>query len=585
VPAWSRFALACMVAMGSMAAHEASAQEASRVRVVISGADPLREDLQALIEMAPTPKLRKQWTTLDETLLSFLEGVDSTKPIALDIVFEPEGLAYSGIVPIIKFDGKGSNFLANMKAMFKVGAPDAGGVISLTNPQGGGKKKAAAAGPPAKPLFLRHVHKHAFLSLKKADVAGNVPDPAQALAALIGNQDAVVRIENDAKTLPARQKTFLEFRKQIEAAIKFKRGEAEADFELRKLSAAQSFNEAERFLLETKRLEGGWTTDIPQKEGRGKLHLEALPDTSLEASIKLLALSHSYFANVKLHEKPVLGFKTNFAIDEMRSAHAKELYPKMRPAFKLQVEARPALNAAGKEAGKKAIDVFFDILEASLPLKVLDAFINLHPASEKHTLVCGIRAVNGDKAVEALELFPTIREGWVVKTNVAEHAGVKIHSVGVAPHRKGVYESVFAGEAIVYVGTSPDAVWGAAGVNALDELKAAIDQQQQPLAADAPVDQEFFKLQAQFGPLVDLLDAFRASEPKAPADDKEALELAKQQAKFRKLATEAFAPGDGVLESSLKRDANAVKGEMVIREGVLRFLGSAVADGVAENLQ
>ena len=605
--AWCRLVLALLAVIGTSAsslAQNVKGGDESRIRIGVASTDGLRADVKYLIDLAPNAALRKNWAELDDTIAAFAEGVDGAKPLEIDFVFgATEAMPY-WIVPVAKFDGRGITFVNNVKTMFKVAGPDGAGLYTLSQAAGAAPRGKAAAKKPAAPAaaaksyFMRHIHGHALISERKADLPANAPNPAPGVGALVGNRDVVTRIENTADTLEARRKNFDEFRKQIEAAIKFKRDERETEFELRKLAARHTFDEAQRFLLESKLLEIGWTTDEPKQEGRGSFKLEALPSDdpkSLEQSVKLLAKSPSYFANVKLHEQPVLGLKANFAIDAMRSDHAKELYATLRPAVKPRIDDRPTLNAEGKEAAKKAADQFLDMLEAARELNVLDVFINLHEAEDKHhTGVCGIRCVDGDKAIEIIKLFPEIREGWKVTTDVAEHASVNIHEVTVAPHRVEEFKTLFGGDPIVYVGTSEKAVWGAAGINALDELKTAIDQSQQDNHAGA--DPEFFQLTIKFGALVDLLDVVHAHMPKKDPPDrkdqpdeyqeyKDAEERDKQLAKLRKLAKEAFAPGDGILEASLRRNDDVVEGEMLIHKGVLRFLGSATAHVYEENFR
>jgi len=587
VPAWIRSALAALMVV---AAHEwSAAQDESRIQVILSGAKPFRDDLKAIIGMAPG-NLKKQANNVDETLESFQQGLDPELPIGLDLIFG-EKLIYQPVMPIKTFEGK-VGFLANLKDFgWKIAGPDAGGLYTITEPPPapprGVKKAQPKAAAPAEPYYMRHIHQHAVISPRKADLPVNLANPGPGLKMLLGPHDLVARIEGDDKTLQKRRNTFAEFRKQIEAAIKFKRGESEAEFELRKLGVAQNFNEAERFLIESKLLEIGWTTDMAKKDGRGVLRLEALPKTSLEDSVHLLVKDPSYFANVTLHDKPVLALKVNFAIDDMRSQHAKELYAALRPVMKLKIDERPALSEDGKKAAKETFNKFLDMLEAARALKVLDVFVDLHAAETKHTLVCGIRCVNGDDAIPLIEAFPKIREGWEIKTAIEEHGGVKIHSIGVAEHRKEEFESLFAGPRVFYIGTSDKAVWGAAGVNALAELKAAIDQSQQP--APEKADPVFLSIKANFGPLVDLIHVLREKEPKKPAEDKEAQEAAEQLektlAKINKFAKDSFGLCEVALEGVMRREGDAVTGEMSVHECVLQFIGSVAANWAAENLE
>lgn len=593
VPAWFRVVLAAFLVFGWRAELSAQSPAESRIRIVAASAQGVRDDFKYILELAPG-NLKKQAKTVDEILEGFQQGVASHKPMAVDLVFSSNELLYHPIFPIEAFEGR-NGFLANLNAFgWKVQGP-VNGLYTITEPPRqaprGSKKSTTttkSTTPPAKPFYMRYAHGHAFLASRQTDLPANLPDPAAELKKLVGNHDLVMEIKNDSSTLPTRLASFKEFRKQIEAALKYKRGEAEADFALRKLSTEQSLNEIERFLIETQHLEVTWTTDTSHKLGQGTLRLEAIPTTSLEHSIQQLVQQPSYFAHVKLHEdQPLLSLKVNFAIDDLRSQHARDLYAALRPVVKLRYDERPALTEAGKAAAKEASDKLLDLFEAARAIHVLDGFIDLHGATEQHTGVCGIRCVDGEKVVELLSYLPKIREGWDVQIHVDGVGDAKIHKVLIAPHRHEEFHTLFAGEPVVYVATSAQAVWAAAGVGALEELKAAIEQSQQP--PPSAVDSEFFHLKINFGPFIDLISILRAKEPKKPAEDKEAQDqaeqLEKQLAKLKKFAKDAFAGCDVPLEASLKRDGLAVLGTMTVQECVLRFVGSAAADWAAENLE
>ncbi len=554
-----------------------SAQDAPRIRIAAASDARLREDLQALVELAPA-NLKKQWKLLDETLEGFEEGVDLKRPIVLDLVFNAEELGYAPVVPITDL----KDFISNLKGYgYLTAGPDPAGLYTITEKPPVGKKKTAA--PPRPPMYMRVAHNYAFISTSKSDLPANVPNPVAATADLLkGPVDVAALLTNTPDSVAAHRKTFQALRKQLEAAIQFKRGEAEADFEFRKLSSTQMFDEAERFLVETQKLLVQWTTDSAKSLGSGSLELTALPKSDLEASIRLLVNKPSRFANVKLHPQGVVQVRVNFALDPMRTAHGKEMYAKLLPVMKNWVDARPALNANEKAAGHAAFTMLFEMLNEGLELHNVDLILDLHAApGGKQTGVCGIRVLDGTKAVTAFSQFPKIRDTWKFDKNVAEHAGVALHTLKVAAHRKSTFEAAFGGEAIIHIGTSKDFVFAAAGENSLAELKALIDAAMLPVPEKA--DQTFADGLIKFGPVVEILHAFRQSQPAADKNDKDAVAMEKQLAKMRKYANEAFGSGDDLLTARLVRDGDTVRGEMKASPGCLKFVGTMIADFVAEN--
>ncbi len=578
----ARFSLAVLLSTLLLSPAFVFAQApAASTRITIVGASDqrLRDDFEYLVKLGPA-NLHKHWKTLSDTLESFEDGVDKTRPIGVQFIFGGEQLGYMPIVPFTTLEGKGASFVNNVNGFGFKSVKDANGLWTLTPVQSRGKK--AAAGPPPTTMYMREAAgKYAVISTDKADVPAKLPDPSLAWAKfLTGDRDVVAHMEGDAASMPARRKSFQELRKQLEAAIKFKRGESEADFALRKLSAEQSFNESERFLIDTKELLIAWTTDSAKKVGIGELLLTANPGTDLEASIGLLTQQSSYFANIPFQEKGTLQVRINFAIDPMRSKHAKDFYPVMLPVVKAGVDARPALDDKNKAAGKAAVDVLFEMLTDALELKNVDIFIDAHASADgKNTLIGGLHTADGTKAVNALKQFPNIRPGWKWAEKTGEHAGVDLHELTVAPHRAAVIAALCGGGPIIHIGTSKDAVWFAAGQDAVKELHAAIDATQKP--APEKVDPEFLHVDVRLQAIVDVLDAYRGSFP--PGTSKQDQLDEKQRSKWRKYGKDAFSGGDDQLIGKLVHDGADVKGDFHVDLGALKFVGTMIADFVAEN--
>lgn len=581
----ARFPLAVLLSTALFLPSALFAQNpapATRVTVVAKSDQGLRDDLQYLVKLGPTA-LQKQWKTISDTLESFEDGVDLNRPIGVQFILGGEEMGYMPIVPFTLLeDKKKPNFAKNVEGFGYKGTKLPGGEWEFKPVQARGKKKDA--GPPPKVLFMREgLGKYAVLSTDKADLPAKMPDYTLPWGNfLTGNRDVVIHLGGEAATMNARRASFQTLRKQLEAAIKFLRGESQADYDLRKLSAEQSFDESERFLIDTKDLVMAWTTDSAKGVGIGELSLAAHPKTSLAESIGLLTQQHSYFANVAFKEKGSLQVRLNFAIDPMRSKHAKAFYEKMLPVVKAGVDARPALDDKNKAAGKAAADVLFEMLNDAIPLKNLDLFIDAHASADgKNTLVGGIRTADGTKAVIAFKEFPNIRPGWKWEEDAGEHQGVKLHKLTVAPHRAAVIQALCGGDAVVQIGTSKDAVWFAAGQDAVTELKAAIDAVQKP--AQEKVDPTFLHADVRLHVLVDVLDAYRGSFPPGANATKQEKDDDKQRAKWRKYGKEAFADGNDLLKARLVHEGEDVKGAMDVATGALKFVGTMIADFAAEN--
>ncbi len=567
-----RVAAVVLLALGA----SVSAQEPARVRIAVSSADAVLSDLKQIVTLTPNKTLKKEAKNLEDLLKEgFLGGIDLTKPMRMDVVLGKDGAMIEPSLPIAKLEPakpkKGDSFFENLDGFeYKVKKlPD--GSYEITE----------AKNKKAKPMYLREVDGYAIIA-GKAPPAG-AANPVNGVKGLLGGgYDIAAELKNDAAGTATRKADFEAMRKELEAAIKFKRGEDPAEFELRKLSTTQSFDEAQRIVVEADTLKIGWTTAEGAASGKGDLLLTALPGTSLLASIQQMADTPNYFANVPLHAKPALSGKLRFPLDQFRKDLAKARHPIARAATKASIANRTGLTPEGKEAALQAIDKLFDIFDASIDIG-LEGYIDVHDdGAGKYTFVGGMRAEKAKVALEIAEMLPKIRDDWKVKANAVEHGGVTIHEITVAERRRPEYASIFGGEPILYVGASDKAVWAACGVNSLDELKAAIDEQAKP--APEKVDPAFLEVSMKFGPWVDLLEVMRKLEPKKENPTKQEVEAEKERDQIRSLAIEAFKPGDELLTGKLHRDGNEIRGEMSVNEGVLRFIGSAIADFSKRNL-
>ena len=157
---------------------------------------------------------------------------------------------------------------------------------------------------------------------------------------------------------------------------------------------------------------------------------------------------------------------------------------------------------------------------------------------------------------------------------------MKIHELTVPQSRLESFQKIFPDQTILYVGTSTDAVWGAAGVEGLTHLKAAIDQAAQP--APATVEPVVMSYQVQVAKLVKLAEVIQKEIPEGTG--KEAQQQRKDIEKYRKLAQDAMAGCDSLMRGELKRTDNKIEGFIELNDCVLKYVGSLIADG-AKQLQ
>lgn len=566
-----------LVCLSGLAVSSAYAQSESRIRVAAPSIDAAQDHLKDIIELSPTPALKKQWKKLKEDVLdAFTQGVDTTRPVGLDIVFRKDAMSYVARIPITLFNNAQAGFLQGIQGMgYTTKEVVKGELYEVLE-----KKRIA--------FYLRYdpKTKYVWLATTKADIPNPLPNPITDLQPLLAlKKDVVAQIKNDAPGTSQRRQNFQALRKEFEALIKFRRNEDPNAFEMRKLALTQQLNEAERFLVESEDMLVSWTTAPGATVARGELSLTALADTDLEKSVQEFAVKPSYFANVVLHKEPIAVGRVTFPLDQVRSKHVKEFFKLVRPTLESEINKREGKSEAEKAASKEATNKFLDMLDAGVGLAVVDAFADSHPVSAgKNVFVSGIRAADGKAADELIKLLPQMNSEWQVKLDAQEHGGVSIHELTVPKSRMESFQKIFAGESTIYVGTSKDAVWCAAGTDAVKHLTEAIDQVAKP--APAMADPVVVSYQIQLAKLVTLMEIVEKENPIGNvAPTKEQKQRQKEIERFRNLAQQAMGDCTSLMHGELKRNDNKIEGFIELNDCVLKFIGSVIADKVKETLQ
>ena len=562
------FCLICTV--GLLCAPTANAQSEARIKIIQPGISRLEEDLKYLVELSPAPALKKQWKTLKDLIDSFAVGLDSEKPIRIDLVFGKQSLGYESHFPVTKLEGKGG-FLQNIGDLGYKSKKEAPGLFELTEGAKGAAKRLG---------YLRDANKYGSIAPLKEAVSANLVHPiTDALKAYLAKgYDVAAELKNDPadqKGLADRLANFKQLRNQLEAGIKFKRDENKNTFELRKLSVVQNLEEAERFLVETELLTMNWVTDVAGKEGRGELSFAAIPNTGLHASTALLGAKPSYFANVKSPAKTVATGRINFAIDPLRSGHLQNFYKAFRPVLATRLDGVASLKDADqKAAAKQAGDLLIDMLDTGIAVGAIDGCMDLAELGDgKHSFLCGIRSVDGKVADQILSLFPKMSPGHELTLNVATVAETALHTLKIPASLVARFQKFFPGETLLFVATSKDAVWLAIGPNAQADLTAAITATA-GLAPEMP-DTTIGLFSANMTKFVAFYDAVspEQGETKGPKTTEQ-----KEREKIRNLAEQAVAGCEPRLTSVLKKNGNVIEGTLVVSECALKFVGTMIAD-------
>lgn len=579
---WTAAVVAAVLCVPTMASAE-EPPVGARLIVGQAGADALKADLKAIVESSPNVGLRKQWSKVAETLDSFLVGISPSKPLRLDLIVGSEGFQYQPFLPALAIAGN-DGLLSNLTG-FGFQVKELGSKSGVYELKEQGKK----------PFYMRaKANSYIQIAASQADLPASVPDVEPVVKELLqGKFDVVAQLKNTADGMEARRKEYQALRGQLEAAIKFKRNESKAEFELRKLAAVQNFEEMERFVVESEHLEGGWTTDEASLTGTGSLILSGLEGTTIAKEISEMGVKPSRFGRIVFHEGPVIAARANAAISAHRIESIANFLSALEPVTRAKLEKLTQLSQAERDAALTAGGEISGLINRTAQLGIFDGFIDAH-ASEggKYTMVGALRVENGAPIEKVVGMLPTIRQDWKVKLNTLEHGGIKVHEIEVPERRQKEFQTVFAGTPVIYIGTGADTIWMAAGNGAIDELKAAIDQAgtgtsdaTEAEKPAAPVDQTVLAYTVKLGPLIELAqEMFKTADRENPPKSKEEQRAAKDRDTSLGLFHEGLKGGKDLVQGSLVRSGSQVLGTITVESDVLRAIGSLIGDFAKKNL-
>jgi hypothetical protein len=540
-------------------ADDAAAEKAAPTAfVMLPGSDDLLGDAHYLLDLT-SPVEQKQWPVLKSYFEVFLLGVDPKQPTRVGVVFGEKADRYVWSVPVAEFPKFKKQLVAQIitprikeigEHLFKLGSGRPGDFNG----------------------YMLYAPPYAHIGETKDDVTGVPADPRPELQALTSrNYMAAVELQNkqtDAASQAKRHELFDATRKQTLAALKKDKGEKPADFDLRKKALEIQLNEGEWIFAECEKAQLGLNVDRNAGTGRIDIELSPIAGTPLAQSVEKLQTKPSHFANIEKNPEPILSVRLNHPLSEVRKKTATAMATLAKDRLKARTDGDEKLNADQKDAMKQVIDQTFAMIDAGFQAGLADGFIDVHKGpSGKNVLLAATWTPDGTKIGEILALLPKAHAGENVKMNVAEESGVTIHSVDLTKDQTPHFFN-FIGVTTLYVGSSKEAVWCAAGEGALDLLKAAIKKAAQPAPAGAE--------KTPFGELVMRLkpwiEEIANDPPKKKGDDK-----------YRKMLGASFEGSDDQLSATFSRQDNKVVGVITMQKGVLRFAGKAAADFSKEN--
>ncbi|QDT89357.1 hypothetical protein [Gimesia algae] len=539
--------LICLTVSKSVTAENKSAPNISLAQI---NADGMIADLKYLVLDLAGEK--KGWSNLEELLPSFLEGIDKTRPLRIDILLgEDQKERYRLILPVSDL----GDFRGNLEIFEISSKKQRNGPYILGNLFAG---------------FMKYLQKEKYVVIsEKLSEVEEITDPLGRVQELLNEKyDFSALITNEKEGVADRKKSMTSTRKQLLAAVKKKRDETDNAFELRKLAFTHQMDELERLFVESEKMVIGWTTDAPANEGRLVFSLKALEGTSLAASIQQFATKPSYFANVPVKMDGILNGRINHPLDEMRKENFTAFYKLLLPSLQDRIDANKDLTDEQKTSGKKVAALIIEMLDAGKESSLVDGFIDSNSTTDgKYTLLGGIRSTDGAKLKEIVELLPKVMKDQTVETDVVNEESLKIHKIIIKDQYKAGFEELFgAGEAL-YVGSTPEALWVAAGADSIKRITDASKLVKEP--APEKISPEVIELNVKTLPWLKMINKLRGE---------------KGNQEIREMLIKSLTNTDDTFSFVMKREGETIDGKAKLDKGILKFIGNVIAKFSKETL-
>lgn len=569
------------LAQQSLFAQAVAPPHAPEIHAVLLSGNELSADLKFMCELAG-PQGVRGWNLLESFLAEIYSGTDTAKPAVFDVLLTPTGTDVRAYFPLQVVPGKplGEKFLRNIDGIGIKSKKLVANFYQL----GGGDKEIAGSAFNGFLRILAAPANYSAIAKKRAAVPPNLVDPTagKVVAALLAKKfDVGIMLENpkkDAASIKARVTDFQKVKDELNAGVKQAADELPEAFAVQKAFLDHNLGELSRFISESSELTLSWTTDAPKKEARLDLELEAIPDTDLDVSAKLLGQSPGMFSGVPRNNDAILSGRIHFPLDGFRKSNLLGAMPLFRASVEAQIANSKDYTDEQKAARNLAWKAWFDMLTEGVNQGGVDGLIEVSQANgEKANLVFALKAKDGNAVKGILEQLPKINDGYKVQWDVEKLGDYAIHTLAI-PGSNEDMELLFGKNISVHVATGPQAWWVAIGSKSLDPLKKAITESAQPNAALA---NNFLTLFYRVGPWLELLDAQRVRLDAKPSDVKLSdaeLKDKKERAAHRKLALDALKEGKDTIETKMDAKNGRVTGSTRFDEGLLKFIGTEVAD-------
>jgi hypothetical protein len=454
----------------SAPARADSSQDAETLAVVsLAGYDRLFGNVELVGKLAGRPKLAKglQGMLAVVTHGKGLAGLDTARPWGMVIQADgptPGGYAFLPVDDFQKFREILEPNLARMEDL------------------GDGAYKVQGKGP-RQTAYLKKDSRWLFVCDKLERLAGAPDDPAQLLGELPKQYDLAVRLNLSRFPAAEREKFVARIRRDAERDLQQRPGEDDRQFAVRKMIGTKLVGVFLTVVQDIDTLTLGWSLDEATQRAFLDVGMTAKQSSKTADALGQLGQVETRFAGFRL-PNAVMTCHVAATCPHAGSADLGQLFSAIRAqAFEGIDIKEPSQERA--RVVKDLVGGLLEVVEETVASGRADGAMSLALDAEAATFVSGRYVADGPKLEKTLREFVAavrkeypVRAEEVLKTDVAELEGVRLHTLSLdIPHDAENREQVvrLVGERLeIVVGTAAEAVYLAAGRDAMETLKQAI---------------------------------------------------------------------------------------------------------------
>lgn len=538
-------AIALAVAPSAVQAQQDSNQIAL---ITLSSYDEIKSDVAFLGRLAGQPTLAEQM----EGMLTFvtggrgLVGLDKSKPLGVAVYAQEGETVLKALVPVTDMREL-VDLLGNWGVVAEEGE---GGIMELT--------------APGQMLYASESDGWAVISPSRDAVQDGVEGAEELVQSLSGTYDVGARVY--VQNIPAEDRNMYieQLRQGMEQGLVQNPDETDQQFEMRKSMTQAQVEQFAQLLEDTEQMTLGWSLDSRQERTFLDFEMTAAPGSDLARQLGAYQdLTTDYAGFYQPDAAATMTFAAEMAEEDIDEA--AQMFEGLRTQLMQQIEQEADLpDEQAREVVKAAFNDFFDAFVATVKGGKLDGGAVLNMSPESVTFVAGGRVADpskvesGLKKLEALaekdEQFPGI--SW----NAASHGEISFHTMQVpVPEHETEARQLLGDTLEVAIGTGGYSVYFAIGKNAVQRATEIIDASQANQGKQVP-------------PLEMTISLSQILSTVAEIDPNPVVTKVSEM-----LETEA--QGRDHIRVVEQVTENGVKFRLELEEGVLRAIGTAVAEG------